>query len=129
MVHHVEGAGFGQQQVEHVDIVQLATRDMDKAGDGATEIEKRMELDRSLGQAKGDLGEHGQTEIYHGGIQRIDRVGELHPEVVFGIQGPCTADEGLCEFCIDSPVARFVCIGQRRATDGRTQPHAIELAG
>ena len=35
-VHDVGGAGFENQQVEHVDIVQLAVGDVDEAGDGSS---------------------------------------------------------------------------------------------
>lgn len=102
---------------------------MDEAGDGATQIQERMELDRRLGRAKGGPGKHGQPEIDGGGIQRIHRVGELHPELVLGIPWLGDPDEGVGELCVDAPVARFVRIGQRRAADSRTPPQVIELAG
>jgi len=31
-IHHVDGARFREEQIERVDIVQLAVRDMDEAG-------------------------------------------------------------------------------------------------
>jgi hypothetical protein len=38
-IHHVDGARFREQQIERVDIVQLAVRDMDEARDVAAQIQ------------------------------------------------------------------------------------------
>jgi len=128
-VHDVEGAWFGEQQVEHVDIVQLAIGDVDEARDGPAEVEQRMQFGGRLGRAKRRPGKQGQAEVDGRGIQGIDGVGQLQAQVVLGIQRPGRPDEGLGELGIDPPVARFVRIGQGRATDRRAQTHMIELGG
>ena len=51
-VHHVNRCGFGNQQIEHVDIVQLAVGNMYETRDIAAQIEQGMHLDRSLGASK-----------------------------------------------------------------------------
>ena len=51
-VHHVEGTRFGQQYVQHVDVVQFPVGDVDEARDIAAQIDQRVQLDRSLGRAK-----------------------------------------------------------------------------
>ena len=41
-VHDVEGAGLGYQQVEHIDVVQLAVADVQKRRDVAAQVQKRV---------------------------------------------------------------------------------------
>ncbi len=51
-IHDVEGPGFEGQNIEHIDIAQLAVADVNEAGNGATQIKQRVQLDRRLGRAK-----------------------------------------------------------------------------
>lgn len=39
------------QNVEHIDVVQLAARDVDEAGNAATQIQQRVHLGNRLGSA------------------------------------------------------------------------------
>jgi hypothetical protein len=47
-VHHVDRAGFGDQHIKRMNIVQLAIRDMDKAWNVAPQIEQRVHLHGGL---------------------------------------------------------------------------------
>ena len=60
-VHDVEGAWLRQQDIEDVDVVQLAVGDMDESRDIAPQIQQGMEFDRRLGGAK-PLCAQGKTE-------------------------------------------------------------------
>lgn len=51
-IHDVDGACFGDQQIESVNVVQLAVRDVNEARDVAAQIEQRVHLHRRLGGAK-----------------------------------------------------------------------------
>ena len=62
-VHHVEGAGFGDQEVEHIDFVQRAVRNVDKARNTAPQIEQRVHPDRRLGRTEVRPGKHRQAQI------------------------------------------------------------------
>lgn len=48
-IHHADGAGFGAQHVQRMNIVQLAVRDMDAAWNVAAQIEPRVHLDGGFG--------------------------------------------------------------------------------
>lgn len=50
--HDVEGARLRQQQIEGIDIVQLAIADVQKRGDVAPQVQQRVWLDGRLGRAK-----------------------------------------------------------------------------
>ena len=49
-VHHVEGTGFDGQDIQHLDIVQLAVADVDERRDRTTQIQLRVQLDGCLGR-------------------------------------------------------------------------------
>ncbi len=46
-----EDPGFEGKNIEHIDIAQIAVADVNEAGNGATQIEQRVQLDRRLGRA------------------------------------------------------------------------------
>ena len=76
-IHHVEGAGLDRQDVQHVDVVQLAVADVDEGGDRAAQVQQRVQLDGRLGRAKRRPVEQAQAQVDGGGVQRIDGVVEL----------------------------------------------------
>ena len=71
-VHHVESTGFGDEQVENVDVVQPAFGDVDEAGDTATQVEQRMKLHRGFGLSKVRPREQRQAQTDHRGVERVD---------------------------------------------------------
>ena len=62
-IHDVDRTGFRRQQIQRMHVVQFAVRDMDEAGDVASQIEQRMHLHRRLGGAKQGPREERQTQI------------------------------------------------------------------
>ncbi len=100
---------------------------MDEARNRPAEVEQGMQFDGGPAGPKWRPGEDGQTEIDNRRIQGIDRVGQLQPQLFAGIQGPGRPDERLSELGVDAPIARFVGIGEGRATDAGPQAHVIEL--
>jgi hypothetical protein len=51
-VHHVDGASFGKQHIECMDIMQLAVGYVDEAWNVASQIEEGVHLHRGLGRTK-----------------------------------------------------------------------------
>ena len=43
-IHDIEGAGFGGEQVQDIDIMRFAAEDVNECGDIATQVEKGMEF-------------------------------------------------------------------------------------
>ena len=62
-VHHVNGTGFGDQQVEDIDVVQPSVGDVNEARDGTAQIEQRMHLHCGLGGAERRPRENRQAKI------------------------------------------------------------------
>ena len=126
-VHHIESSGLGDQEVEHIDLVQLAVRNMDKARNTAPQIEQRVQPNRCLGRTEVRPGKHRQAQIDGGGIQRVDRVRELYAQGIPGVERLRLRDQALGEFGVHAPVARFVGIGEGGATDRLAKAHVVEL--
>ncbi len=127
-IHDVEGARLDDEQVQDIDIVQLAIGDVNEGGDRAPKIEQRVQLHCRLGGAKRCPRKHRQAQIDGRGIERIHGIGQFHPEVVARVKRSCFDDEPLSELEVDAPVAQLVGIGQRRTRDGLRNTHVVELA-
>src|SRR4029434_10286190 len=83
-IHHVEGARLGNEHVEDVDIVQFAVGDVDEARDSAAQVEERVQFHRRFVFAKLGPRKQRQAQVDGGGIQGVDRLGEIHRK--FGIR-------------------------------------------
>ena len=126
-IHHVESARFGKEHVEDVDLVQFAVGDVDEAGNSAAQVEQRVQLHGRFGRAKLGPRKQRQAQVDSGGIQGIDRFGEIDRKRFLGIQTARGADKGVGKLGVDAPVARLVGVGQRAAAHRATQSHVIEL--
>jgi hypothetical protein len=73
-IHHADRAGFREQHVKRVNIVQLAVRDVNETRDIAAQIEQRMHLHGGLGGPEMRPGEPRQAQVDGRGIQRVDAV-------------------------------------------------------
>ena len=91
----VESAGFWNQLIEDVDIVQLAVADVNEARNVATQTQQRMHLHRRLGRAEGCPWEQRQRQIDRRGIERIGGIGQVHAEGPADIQSAGDADQAL----------------------------------
>jgi hypothetical protein len=126
-IHDVDGAGFWHQNVEHIDIAQLAVGDMDEARDVAAQVEQRVHLHRRLGGAKQCPWKQRQAQVDGGGVQRVSGVRQLDTKALVDVKLARLRDQALGEFGLDAPMPRLVGIGQRRAFDRMSQTHVVEL--
>src|SRR5450830_1382620 len=128
-IHDVDGARFGEQQIEGVNVVQLAVRDVNEARNVAAQIEQRVHLHGRLGGAKVRPWKQRQAQIDGGGVQSIDRVAQLQAQTFVGIKLPRLGNQPVGELRVNAPVARLVGIGQRRSPDRLAKAHVVELRG
>ena len=126
-IHHVEGPRLGHEQIEDVDIVELAIADMDEGGNSSPQIEQRVQFHRRLGLAKRCPRKQRQTKVDGGRVQRVDRLAQFDAERLLGVQAPGSANQRLGELEVDTPVASFVGVGKGTATDIATNAQVIEL--
>ena len=128
-IHDVDGPGFRHKQVEGMNVVQLAIRDVDEARNAAPQVEQGVHLHRRLGGAEVRPREDRQAQVDGRRIQRVDRIGQVQAQVFLRVQLPRLGDQPLGHLGMDAPVAPFVGIGQRRASDRLAEAHVIELQG
>ena len=127
-VHHVERAGFRNQHVQDVDVMQLSVGYVDECGNVPVQVEQGVHLHRRLGAAEVRPGEDREAQVDGGGVERVDRVVEIDPEAVTGIQAAGGPDQGAGEVGVDAPVASLVGLGQRVARDLAPEAHVVQLA-
>ena len=129
-VHQVEGARLQHQIVHDVDLVGLAVGNVNEAGDVASQVQQRVQLDGRLGRTKWCPCKDRQTQVYRAGVEGVDRRIELHTKRLRGIQRSCNANQVLGEVRIDLPRTCGVRIGQSVARNRRAaKPHVIQPFG
>lgn len=127
-VHDVEGARFGNQQIEDVDVVELPVADVNETRDGAPEIEQGMGLYRGLGAAERRPWKHLQAQIDRGCIERVGSIRQLDTERFVRVEPARDSDQPLSEIGVETPVAYGIGVRQGVARHGGAKTHVIELA-
>ena len=127
-IHNEVGAGLGHQDIEDVDVVHLAVRDIDKHWNGAAQIDHRMQLHGALGPTKVCPREQGEAQIDRGGVQSIHGSLEVEPEILVGIERTGDRDQAVRKVGIDPPVAGLVGLGESRALHGVAKARVVQLA-
>ena len=126
-IHDVDGSGFRQEHIEGMNVVQLAIRDVDKTRNVAPQVEQRVHLHRRLGGAEVRPRKDRQAQSDGRRVQGVDGIGQVQPQFFVDVQRPRLGDEPLGQRRMDTPVAPFVGIGQRRAPDRLAEAHVIEF--
>ena len=110
-----------------MNVVQLAIRDVDKTRNVAPQVEQRVHLHRRLGGAEVRPRKDRQAQSDGRRVQGVDGIGQVQPQFFVDVQRPRLGDEPLGQRRMDTPVAPFVGIGQRRAPDRLAEAHVIEF--
>src|ERR1035437_9266095 len=126
-IHDVERAGFPDQLVEDVDIVDTACRDNDDGGKVALQRQQGVEFDGGLVPPKRGPRKQREAQVNGGGFQRIGGGLEFKAERFLGVERGGLLDEDVGEVNEDAPVAIFVGVGQRTAGSGLPDAGVIEF--
>src|ERR1700730_14319302 len=94
-IHDVDRARLREQQLERVNVVQLAIRNVDEAWDITAQVQQRVHLDRRLGRAEMRPRKDRQTKIDGRRVERIDRICEVETQSLVDVQSPRLADQSL----------------------------------
>ena len=86
-----------------------------------------MHLHRRLGGAEVRPRKDRQAQSDGRRVQGVDGIGQVQPQFFVDVQRPRLGDEPLGQRRMDTPVAPFVGIGQRRAPDRLVEAHVIEF--
>ncbi len=127
-IHHVERARLEDKLIENVDLVHLAMCNDHNSWDAAAQVEQGVEFYRSLLLAKLGPGKKRQAQIDGGGIERVNRLGQLHAEAaVVGVERSRAGNQHLREVGVDAPIAHRVRMSQGVARDLTANAEMIEL--
>ena len=129
-IHQVEGPGFENQVVQHIDLVSLAIGDVNEAGDGAMQVQQRVQLDGGLRGTKRRPGMQRKTQVDGAGVERVDGSIQIDAQRLLGIQRPGHGNQMLREVGIDLPGSDGVRIGQRVARNrSAAKAHVVQPIG
>jgi len=125
-IKDVETAGLGNQVIQDPDIVHFPACYLDKRGDRASQIEKRMKFDGAFVFAEDGPGEKRETEVDRCGIEGIDGLLKLKTEIIVGIKSAGLLDEHLGEVRVNPPVTGFVGMGQGVTGNVTADTHVVQ---
>ena len=126
-IHDVERAGFPDELVEDVDIMNTASGDNDDGGKVALQRQQRVEFDGGLVPPKRGPRKGREAQVNGGGVQRIGGGLEFKAERFLGVERGGLLDEDEGKVGKDAPVAFFVGVSQRAAGSGLPDAGVIEL--
>ena len=122
-VHHLDRRRLRDQQVERVDVVQLAVGNVDEAENAAAQVQQRVHLHGGLGAAERRQGEQRQAQVDGGRVQRVHCVRQLQAQILPGVQLARLGDQPLRELRVNAPIPAFAGVGQRRPPHGCADAH------
>ena len=129
-IHQVEGTSLDHQVVQHIDLVGLPVCDVNEAGDGAMQVQQRVQLDGRFGGAKRCPRMQRQTQIDGGSVEGVNGRIQIDAQRLLGIQRSGHTNQVLGKVRIDLPRSGGVRIGQRVARNRlTTKTHVVQPLG
>ncbi len=126
-VEHIDAASFEKDLIEEAHVMDRSLGDTHEYGDGAGQVDLRVQLDRGLGCSESGPREHGEAKVDAGGIDGVDQLIEVQSVGVARVQSAGLADEHLGERFIDPPVSVFIRVSKIRAGYVAANAQGIEL--
>jgi hypothetical protein len=125
-VHNVEGAGFGHEVVQEVDVVDFGRCYADKRGDIAAQVEQRVHLHGVLRALELRPGKERHAQVDDRGVQGVDRTVQFDAERFAGIERPRFVDQDLRKVGVNAPVATIVGVAERAARHPATNAQVVQ---
>ena len=126
-IHDIEGPRLQNQFVQDAHIGHFSIGNRDKHGDGASQVQERVQLDGGFGAAETRPGKELEAKVNGGGIQGVNRLVQFHADVLFAIEQAGSLDESLGQVMIDAPVAVLVGVGEGAVRNPAPDSQMVEL--
>jgi len=91
-IHHVERAGFRQQFVQNIHVMQFSVGNLNESRNGATQVQQRMHFHRAFCGLEPSPRKQGQAQVNGGRVESIDGAVEIESKRLLGIHRPCGCD-------------------------------------
>lgn len=128
-IHYIEGSSLEDDPIQGVDIVDLSLGDRHECGYRSVQVDHGVELDRGLPLSKAGPRKEAHAQVYRGSVDSVDHLVDLQDVSIRSIQFASLANENLSEFEIDSPVPRFVGVGEIGSSHQPADAHCVEQIG
>lgn len=119
--------GWPLNQVQYIDVVHFASRDIDENRNRAAQIDDRVGFDCRLGGSKIRPRKQRQTQIDGRRVQRIEWFVQSQPNVLALMQLDRYGNQSMTQCLEQPPVAPFVGIGQGGTRYLAANPNVVEL--
>ena len=96
---------------------------------GIAQVDLGVHLDAGLGLPEVRPRKERERQVDGGGVERVDRVVEIEPQILAGIEWPGLVHQAFGEILPDPPVPAFVGVGQRRSGKRIGEAKMIERCG
>jgi hypothetical protein len=127
-IHDVEGTRLRSELIQHIDIVNARRSNANKRGNLAPQIEQRVQFQSVLRGTEVGPGKQCHAQVDGSGVEGIDGVGQVEPQVFVAVQPSRFYNQRLREITVDTPVAGLIGIGQRAARNLAADAEMVELA-
>ena len=111
-IHNVDGAGFDDQVVEDIDVVNLSCCYDDHRRNVSVQIQEGMEFYGTFPFSKSRTWEKGQTAIDGSRVQGVNCLIQFDPKGIFDIKFSGPGNEYLSEIGINSPISGLIGMGK-----------------
>ena len=126
----VEDSNLDHQIVQHFDLVGLVVGDANEVGDGAMQVQQRVQLDSGLGGPKRCPRTKRQTQIDGAGVERVDSRVQFYSQWLLGMLRSGYGNKMLSEVGINLPRVYGIRFSQRVARNRRAaKVHVVETIG
>src|SRR3954447_2166130 len=112
-IYDVKRTGFWQDLVQDIHVRPFSVGNLNKSGDGATQVPQRMHLHRTLGGLKPRPRKHGQAEVNGGRVQSVNGAVEIKAQRFVSVHWPCGGDHDWREVGINAPIDGLIGVGER----------------
>jgi hypothetical protein len=127
-VEQIKAAGFKEDRVEPVDVMDFPVGNVHQDWQGPAQIELGVNLDGRLARAEAGPRENRQAKIDRSRVDRVNRgLQFIDPAGVAGAQFSRTGDEQQRKLLEDPAVAGRIGVGQSAARNRAAETEVIEL--
>lgn len=116
-IHQIERPSLEEKAVEPAHIVLFRAGNTDTGRDGTAKIDLSVQFYSGFCLPEIRPSEERQRQIDGRRVERIDRIVEIQPQILVGIERPGLLHQRFGEIFPDSPVSRFVGVGESRFGD------------
>lgn len=127
-VHDIDASRFESDPVKNVHIMNASIGYVHEHWDGASQVDHRMQFDRSFGLSEMSPRKHRKAQVDGRSIECVNDLIEIESIRVFGIQSAGFADKCLPDSFVNAPITILIRIGEIGSNDVSPDAHRMAMS-